>query len=248
MRYRQFLTALTAAALLLTGCQSMPVPAPEEDLSAQMLAEPQTPVPDTTPLTSIVRCDPIRLPDNVCSIRITVRDADGIAGIADTEDMQDLYLHIGNDLQSVETAVLTPPADDGDFSLSARHYAIADNGIWAIALMESHDGMKPYDPETDGTDFDWDRWDAVEQQRYLLCRYAANGTLVSAVSADELLDYREFTDTSAYDQVGQLKQEKNPFRAFHDYTYETAGRFLFLYEGDALLERIDMKSIRFLSD
>ena len=207
MRYRQFLTALTAAALLLTGCQSMPVPAPEEDLSAQMLAEPQTPVPDTTPLTSIVRCDPIRLPDNVCSIRITVRDADGIAGIADTEDMQDLYLHIGNDLQSVETAVLTPPADDGDFSLSARHYAIADNGIWAIALMESHDGMKPYDPETDGTDFDWDRWDAVEQQRYLLCRYAANGTLVSAVSADELLDYREFTDTSAYDQVGQLTAE-----------------------------------------
>ena len=58
----------------------------------------------------------------------------------------------------------------------------------------------------------------------------------------------DFYDRNTGDQIGQLKQEKNPFRAFHDYTYETAGRFLFLYEGDALLERIDMKSIRFLSD
>ena len=119
------------------------------------------------------------------------------------------------------------------------------------------DFNSPYDPEE------------CELSKYegdiLLCADARDGSirLIAETGAGERIVYADenvyviyrlqtltydFYDRNTGDQIGQLKQEKNPFRAFHDYTYETAGRFLFLYEGDVLLERIDTENIRFLAD
>ena len=201
MKYKHYLAAMTAAALLLTGCQPMQTPAPEEDIRAQVLAETQ-PAQDTTPLTNIVRCDPVTAPDDLSSIWLTARTKDGYGAIAQRTDDQEVYLRFSDDLQTAESFVLTPPADQGDFSFANAWYALENGEIWAIAVMESHGGLRPYDPQTDRKTYDWEAWNAAEQKEYLLCRYAENGTLVSAVPANALLDYR--TGDSAYEQFADF--------------------------------------------
>ena len=227
MKYRHYFAAMTAAALLLTGCQQINTPAPEKDSSAQMLAETMPAAPDTTPLTNIVRFDPVALPGNVGCFWMAERTADGFGCIALDMDGKESYLHISEDLQTAEANVLTPPAAQDGFTLYNRWFALGDSEIWAIAILESHGDLKPYDPQTDDSSYDWDSWDAAEQKQYLLCRYAENGTLVSAVPADELADYRNFAGGSAYDQFQN---------------FDCAGGVLYLTLDDGRVLQIDKET------
>ncbi len=139
---------------------------------------------DTDPLTNIVRCDPIRLPDDISGFTAADRRADGFGFIAYNTDGQLTYLHISEDMQTSESFVLTPPADPEKYFNSYRCFAFDKEGFWAVVISESNDGLVSNDTKTDG-----DRYEG-EKDQYLLCRYAENGTLISAIPAKELQDYK----------------------------------------------------------
>ena len=150
MKYKHYFAAMTVALLLFTGCQQLPTATPGKDTSIQALTETQPPAPEITPLTNIVRCDPITLPDDISRYTLAERIGEGFSGIVYNMDHQPTYLHISEDMQTAETFVLTPPEDQEDYSLVYQWFALEDGGIWSIALMESHGVLKPYDPQTDG--------------------------------------------------------------------------------------------------
>ena len=187
MKYKYYVAAITSAALLLTGCQQTQTPASEQNsttqttaseqnsstqnttteqssTTTQTLTETQPTEPDNTPLTNIVRCDPINLPDGILSYTIAERTDDGFGCIAYNEHRQLTYLHISEDMHTSEAFVLTSPSDQEKYySNRYRCFAFEEDEIWAIVISDSH---------------------------YLLCHYATNGDLISAIPANELQDYQ----------------------------------------------------------
>ncbi|MBO7473708.1 MAG: hypothetical protein J6U00_06860 [Ruminococcus sp.] len=191
MKYKHYVAAMTLAALLLTGCQHTQTPAPEQSSTihtaesehnsstqtatteqsstTQALTETQPPTTDNTPLTNTVRCDSIKLPDGILNCEIAERTENGIGCIAYNENRQLTYLHISEDMQTSEAFVLTSPSDQEQYySTTYRWFDIEDDGIWGIVKNEDHTEIEPY----------------------LLCRYAKNGELISAIPANGLQDYQ----------------------------------------------------------
>ena len=86
----------------------------EQITTTQTLTETQPPTTDNTPLTDIVRCDPTMLSDGISGIGgyiMAERTEDGFDCIAYNDDCQLSYVHISEDMQTSESFVLTPPAD-----------------------------------------------------------------------------------------------------------------------------------------
>ena len=190
MKYKHYVTAMTSAALLLTGCQQTQTPTPEQSstihttepeqnsntqtttieqsITTQTLTETQPHATDNTPLTNIVNCDSIKLPDDILSFIQAERTEDGFGCIAYNEHRQLTYLHISEDMQTSEAFVLTSQSDQEKYySNRYRWFDIEEDGIWAIVNNEGHEEIDPY----------------------LLCHYAKNGELISAIPAKELQDY-----------------------------------------------------------
>ena len=224
MKYKHCLIAITTA-FLLTACQLMQAPESELDRNTQVVngtqptmaltetewlsSETQPPSQDTAPLSNIVHCDSIKLPYSIRYIDRIKRTADGFSGIAYTMDHQSAYVHISDDLQTVDSSVLIPPEDQDGYLLENQYFALEENEIWAFAIMESHGNLKPYDPETDDGSYDWEGWNAAKQERYLLCHYDENGSLLSAIPANEMQEYCNpltgyFGNVKNFDCVGGI--------------------------------------------
>jgi hypothetical protein len=140
-------------------------------ISTQTFADTETTVQDTTPLSNIVRFEPIKLPDNIRSISNFERTADGFSGIAyygEQGNMDMAYLHFSEDLQTVEMSVLTPPGDESVYYFSYRGSAFEEGGIWVIVSKDRKDQNEN------------------EKPQYLLCHYAEDGTLLSVIPANDL--------------------------------------------------------------
>ncbi len=190
MKNKHYIAAITSVILLLTGCQQAQTPASEQNSitqttkteqdsttqntateqssTTQTLTETQPTTADNTPLTNIVRSDSIKLPDDIISFIQAERTEDGIGCIAYNEHRQLTYLHISEDMQTSEAFVLTSPSDQEQYySTRYRWFDIEEDGIWAIVNNEGHKEIEPY----------------------LLCHYAKNGELISAIPANELQDH-----------------------------------------------------------
>ncbi len=147
----------------------------------QTVADTETTVQDITPLSNIVRFEPIKLPDNIRSIRNFERTADGFSGIVEYgsslndygRELNMAYLHFSEDLQTVEMSVLTPPGDKSVYYFSYISSAFEEDGIWVIVSQDRKDQNEN------------------EKQQYLLCHYAEDGTLLSAIPANEFMDFRK---------------------------------------------------------
>lgn len=144
MKYKHYFAAMTATLLLLTGCQQIPTATPEKDTSIQALTETQPHAPEITPLTNIVRCDPITLPDDISRYTLAERIGEGFSGIVNNMDHQPTYLHISEDMQTAETFVLTPPEDQGDYSLVYQWFALEDGGMGAVEGLSCHHHSSVY--------------------------------------------------------------------------------------------------------
>ena len=145
----------------------------EHIIITQTFAETQ---PDNSPLSDIVRCEPIKASDELKSFMAAGRTADGFGCITQKYLNHKLtYLHFSEDMQTVEISVLTPPTDQSRCNISYLCFAFENDGIWTIAYKES------YDRESR---------EAGEQQQYLLCHYDEDGTLLSAIPANDLFDYQ----------------------------------------------------------
>lgn len=208
MKYKHCVAAMTSAVLLLTGCQQTQAPTPEQSSTTtyatapeqnsntqittteqssttQTLTETQPPTTDNTPLTNIVRSDQIKLPDDILSFIQAERTEDGFGCIAYNEYRQLTYLHISEDMQTSETFVLTSPSDQEKYySNRYRWFAIEEDGIWAIVNNEGHEEIEPY----------------------LLCHYAKNGELISAIPANELQDHMmsDYRHGGDFESVGDV--------------------------------------------
>lgn len=202
MKHKHYFAAITSAALLLTGCQKPQTAAPGQsstttaassvhDSSTQTLTETQPISTDNTSLTNIVSCDQIRLPDDISGFTTAERTADGFGCIVYNNDGQLTYLHISDDMQTSESFILTPPTDPEKYFNSYRCFAFDEGEFWTIVIPESNEGLVSYDQQTDG---DLESRNEGEQDQYLLCRYADNGTLISAIPANELKDH-QITDS-----------------------------------------------------
>ena len=139
----------------------------EQITTTQTLTETQPLTTDNTPLTDIVRCDQIKLPDDILSFIQAERTEDGIGCIVYNERRKLTYLHINEDMRTSEAFVLTSPSDQEQYYSSRRWFAIEEDGIWAIVKNENYKEIEPY----------------------LLCHYAKNGELISSIPANELQDY-----------------------------------------------------------
>lgn len=217
VKHKYYFAAIISAALLLTGCQQKHTtepekdtdtqtlteaqqPSTEEDISTQTVTETQTTISehiivtqtfadtgtteqDTSPLSNIVRFEPIKLPDDINSVYKSKRTADGFSAIVYYGNWSNMaYMHISEDMQTVETTVLTPPKDNEGYHLSGQWLALGNDEIWEIALMEGHC-----------------------EKKYLLCRYAEDGTLLSAIPANDLLDYPISSQINeSFDCVGDV--------------------------------------------
>lgn len=143
---------------------------PEHIIVTQTFADTEMTVQDTTPLSNIVRFESIKLPDGIEGFHKFERTADGFCGIVDYgEELNMAYLHISEDMQTVEMSVLTPPDDKSVFYFSYRVSAFEEDGIWVIVSKERNDRN-----EGGG-------------MQYLLCHYAEDGTLLSAIPANNLM-------------------------------------------------------------
>ena len=238
IKHKYYFASITAALLLLTGCQQSQNSGSNSDSSTQAVTgtqatesetdsttEPQTTEPETditteaqttapaaAPLSNIVNCDKIKLPDDIRSFDKIERTSDGFSGIAycnkDSGKIDMAYLHISEDMQTVEKSLLTPPEKQEDYSLLYQYFALEGSDIWSFAIMESHGGLKPYDPQTDGDSYDWEKWNAAKQEQYILCHYDKNGSLLSTIPVNELQDYRnpqngEFGNVKSFDCVDE---------------------------------------------
>ena len=196
MKHNHCFAAIISAALLLTGCQQKQTIEPEqntgtqaltetqptateegsstqtlteskpteneEESITQALTEPQPTVSDTTPLSNIVSCDLIKVPDVLSSFMMSGRTAEGFGCITyNYRDRQLTYLRFSEDLQTSETFLLEPPVEQSS-SISYLCFTFEADGIWAIA----------------------------KEEQYLLCHYDENGSLISAIPANELRDYQ----------------------------------------------------------
>ena len=174
----------------------------------QTYADTETTVQDTTPLSNIVRFESIKLPDDIKHLIKSKRTSDGFSGIVYYGEGRDTaYMHISEDMQTIEISVLTTPENQGDYTLVRQWFALEENEIWAITLMEDHGGLKPYDPQTDDWEsYDFDAWGAAKQgEKYLLCHYAEDGTLLSAIPANDLQNYPfDYRIDESFDCVGDV--------------------------------------------
>ena len=142
----------------------------------QTFADTETTVQDTTPLSNIVRFEPIKLPDNIRGIRNFERTADGFSGIVEYgsslndygRELNMAYLHFSEDLQTIEMSVLTPPGDKSVYYFSYISSAFEEDGIWVIVCKDRKDQNEN------------------EMWQYLLCHYAEDGTLLSVIPVNDL--------------------------------------------------------------
>lgn len=210
MKYKCYFAAITTAMLLLTGCQQTQNSAPEQSSTAQTSAAEQVsttqtaaaqttteqsnaqtptepPVTDNTPLTDIVRSEQIRLPDDISRFVQAERTEDGFGCIAYNKAKQLIYLHISEDMQTSEAFVLAPLADEGEYYNGRQWFAIGEDGIWAIVQTEKSDS-------------------ADKKRQYLLCHYAKNGDLLSALPAKGLQDEQmaDYRLGGAFESVGDV--------------------------------------------
>ena len=148
----------------------------EHIIVTQTFADTETTVQDTSPLSNIVRCEPIKASDDLKSFMAAGRTANGFGCITyNYLKHQATYLRISEDMQTVDVSLLTPPSNQSRCNISYLCFAFEKDGIWAIAYKESY-GRESRE--------------AGEQQQYLLCHYAEDGTLLSAIPTNDLFAYQ----------------------------------------------------------
>lgn len=160
----------------------------EHIIITQTYAGTETTVHDTTPLSNIVRYESINLPDGIESFKKFERTADGFSGIAYYGEGEGMaYLHISEDMQTVEMSVLIPPENQNGYSISYLSSAFDEDGIWVIVSKEANG-------RNEG-----------ENVQYLLCHYGENGSFISAIPVNELQDYRiDYRIDESFDCVGDV--------------------------------------------
>ena len=156
----------------------------------QTYADTETTVQDTTPLSNIVRYESINLPDGIESFLNSERAADGFSYIVyygEQGDRDMAYLHISEDMQTIEMSVLTPPDDKSVYDFFYRGSAFEEDGIWVIVSKESKD-------RNEG-----------ENVQYLLCHYAEDGTLLSTVPAKDIwVNTYTYLNNEGFNCVGDM--------------------------------------------
>ena len=136
---------------------------PEHIIITQTFADTGTTVQDTSSLSNIVRCESIKLPDDIRSFDKLERSADGFRGIVCYgKGLGRAYLHISEDMQMIELSLLNPPENQGDYTRADQWFALGKGEIWSITRGE----------------------------KYLLSHYAEDGTLLSAIPINDFQDYQ----------------------------------------------------------
>ena len=84
----------------------------EHIIVTQTFADTETTVQDTSPLSNIVRCEPIKASDDLKSFMAAGRTANGFGCITyNYLKHQATYLRISEDMQTVDVSLLTPPSN-----------------------------------------------------------------------------------------------------------------------------------------
>ena len=196
MKLQRTVAALTAAMLLLCGCQKAdPAEAP---------AESREPSAETQALTEPVKSGALT---NIASAE-TLWQADEPSGFTDisttggriraslwTMTNQVRILSMQPDGSDLQTSVLTPPAAHDGFYYAGSVPVFGEETVWSIAQLDYHSGMEPppdynTDPEA-YENYDWDTYNADVQNEFYLCENAMDGTLLRYAPVTGLEEYRE---------------------------------------------------------
>ncbi len=226
MQYQRMAAAL-AACLMLCGCQQSGTPEHSSTAGDNQNTEITQENSEVTPmvsgaLTTTARSEKIEYPENLGGFSGMKTYADGFVCFGGNADGGISMYQFGADFRShTETPLVTPAAHDGDYYQGGL-FAFGENAIYGIAKMENHSNMEPYREEM-GEDFDWDAWHSAWETEYLLCTYAMDGTLTSAVPVEGLEDFQ--------DQFGEVR--------LTDLYWDGQGLWLCIYSGVILRFSLD---------
>ncbi len=183
--------ALLACSLLLCGCQQETAPVESGSTSGTMAEtnESESSVPSGE-LTTTVRMAQIEYPDILHGFGDMMPFGEGFVCFGENTDHgQSMYQFSADFTTHTETRMVTPASHDG-YYYQGGLFAAAEDCMYGLAVMENHSNMEPYREEM-GEDYDWEAWHSAWESEYLLCTYAKDGTLTSAVPVEGLEDYQD---------------------------------------------------------
>ncbi|MCR4647213.1 MAG: extracellular solute-binding protein [Oscillospiraceae bacterium] len=220
MKHKRIFAALTAALLLLCGCQRLDsadvVPAQEPVTETESAAEAVPFAEDK--LTTTVRLEEVKYPEGVNGFGIEPT-ADGFLGIGNKGRGETSIYRYDLSLKAPQETVLIQPAPYDGYYCQGQVTDVTDDGFCTLAIMENHSNLTPEDWNAE--DFDWDLYHASCDSHYYLCRYSKDGTLTDKRKVEGLEDYKWIQGSDRYDQIDEL------------YTC-AGGSYLLLHDGTIL--------------
>ena len=215
MKYKHITALLTAAALLLCGCQSVPKtdPAAVEQPTIQTDADGDVTPLAEDPLTDHVKAERLTPPNELGWITSAVQTADGILLLGNSTAIL-RYEPASGTWTQTELAKMAPY--EGFYDCGGLVSA-GEDGFHRLTVMENHNNMDPADGGDTNYDF-WEQYYSSCVTEFWLCTYAPDGTLSGKVQVTGLEDYP--------DADGNILP--------HDLLWEDDGGFLTLMDGTIL--------------
>ena len=215
MKYKHITALLTAAALLLCGCQSVPKtdPAAVEQPTIQTDADGDVTPLAEDPLTDHVKAERLTPPNELGWITSAVQTADGILLLGNSTAIL-RYEPASGTWTQTELAKMAPY--EGFYDCGGLVSA-GEDGFHRLTVMENHNNMGPADGGDTNYDF-WEQYYSSCVTEFWLCTYAPDGTLSGKVQVTGLEDYP--------DADGNILP--------HDLLWEDDGGFLTLMDGTIL--------------
>lgn len=188
MKYKRIAALLTAASLLLCGCQSAPKtdPAVTEQPTAQTDANGEVIPLAEDALTTKVKAETITPPDALGWIYAAAPTANGLLM---SDFSTTIYRFEPNADTWTETELAKLAPYDGYYDCGGV-ISIGENGFCRLTAMENHNNMNP----ADGGDTDYDFWEEYYKscvREFWLCTYQTDGTLSGKVSVMGLEAYAD---------------------------------------------------------
>ena len=187
MKYKRMTALLTAAIILLCGCQSAPKidPALGEQTESVQTDEAGNAVPlADDALTTRVKAETVTAPDGIWGLEYEVTVADGVS----IPGMDHNLLHYSLKTSKWTETALTPFASYAGYYDAGGLVDVGENAIYRLAVMENHNNMNP----ADGGDTDYDFWEQYSsscESDYWLCTYNTDGTLTGKMQVTGLEAY-----------------------------------------------------------
>lgn len=213
MNCKRITALLTAASLLLCGCQSVPKTDPAQ------VAQPETAKTDadenTVPLaedalTASVKAQVLPAPGSVWGFYNASPVSDGISLPGNDNH---LFHYSAETSEWTETA-LTPMAPYNGYYDAGGVLDIREDGIGRLTVTENHSGI---DPDTlDEEDYDgWETYWSDYVSEYWLCTYTPDGTLTGKVQVTGLEAYAGVEDGQVV-PVSLLCEEEGTYLTLSD--------------------------------